>query len=44
VQRPGLAVYNGLLYIGFGSRCDASVYYFWLLSYNASTLELKQVT
>jgi outer membrane protein assembly factor BamB len=39
LQRPGLALAGGEIYIGFGSTCDYGNYHGWLLAYNASTLE-----
>jgi uncharacterized protein (TIGR03437 family) len=45
LQRPGLALVNGRLYLGFGSRADMSNWHGWLMSYDASTLtQLSVVT
>jgi hypothetical protein len=38
LQRPGLALYRGKLYIGFGSTCDFGNYHGWILAYDAATL------
>jgi len=38
LQRPGLALANGLLYIAFGSRADMDGFHGWLMSYDATTL------
>src|SRR6266404_4263111 len=37
-QRPGLALVNGIIYIGWGSHEDAAPFYGWIMAYNASTL------
>jgi regulation of enolase protein 1 (concanavalin A-like superfamily) len=39
LNRPGLLLVNGSLYVAFGSHCDISLYYGWLLRYNAATLQ-----
>lgn len=36
LQRPGLLVANGMVYIGFGSHSDNSPWHGWIVSYDAS--------
>ncbi len=43
LQRPGLTLANGTLYIGFGSHADAGNYQGWLMAYDAATLQFKAV-
>ena len=43
LQRPGLMLANGTLYIGFGSHADAGNYHGWLMAYDPSTLQFKAV-
>lgn len=40
LQRPGLLLMNGIVYIGFGAHCDAhpGQYRGWVLAYDANTL------
>ncbi len=39
LQRPGIALSNGKLYLGFGSRADMGSWHGWLMSYDAATLK-----
>jgi uncharacterized protein (TIGR03437 family) len=43
LQRPGLMLVNGTLYIGFGSHADTGNYQGWMLAYNATTLKQTAV-
>ena len=41
LQRPGLLLANGMVYVAFGSHQDAGTYRGWLLAYDADSLQLK---
>jgi len=43
MNRPGLVLYHGNVYIAFGSHTDWPGYHGWLLSFDAGTLELTAV-
>lgn len=38
-QRSGLVFLNGVIYIGWASFCDPTVYHGWLMAYDPSTLQ-----
>jgi hypothetical protein len=42
-QRPGLALENGHVLIGWAAHCDNPPYHGWLISYSASTLSQEAV-
>lgn len=42
-QRPGLLLYNNLIYIAWASHCDFTPYQGWIMGYDAKTLDQKYV-
>lgn len=38
-RRAGLALLNGVVYLGWGSYCDNAPFHGWLMGYNSSTLQ-----
>ena len=45
LNRSGLLLQNNILYLGFGSHCDAHLgdYHGWIMSYDATTLQQLKV-
>ncbi len=41
IQRPGLALANGMVYAGFGSHGDNGMWHGWLFAYDASNLQRR---
>src|ERR1700723_3800549 len=43
LNRPGLLLLNGTIYIAYASHCDTSPYHGWLFAYDAATFAQKSV-
>src|SRR6202035_3146208 len=43
LQRPGLLLLNGVVYVGFGAHQDFNIWHGWILAYDATTLAQKGV-
>ncbi len=43
LNRPGLLLLNGVVYVGFGSNCDNAPFHGWLFAYDATTSALRAV-
>jgi hypothetical protein len=43
VSRPGLLLFNGVVYMAWGSHCDNRPYTGWVMGYNATTLAKQSV-
>ncbi len=43
LNRPGLAMADGMLYIAFGSHCDLGNYHGWVFAYSAAHLRRRAI-
>jgi Bacterial Ig-like domain (group 2) len=43
LNRPGLLLLNGVVYVGFASNCDNRPFHGWLFAYDAATSSLRAV-
>ncbi len=42
-QRPGLCLYNNVVYICWASQCDYGFYHGWVIGYNTKTMQQQYV-
>jgi hypothetical protein len=43
LNRPGLLLWDGMIYLAYGSHCDKPDYYGWIFAYDAKNLTRKGV-
>jgi len=43
LNRPGLLLLNGIIYLGYASHCDTSPYHGWLFAYDTKTFTQQAV-
>lgn len=43
LNRPGLLLLNGVVYVGFASNCDTPPFHGWIFAYDAATSSLRAV-
>ena len=43
LNRPGLLLVNGSVYVAFGSNCDLKPYHGWIFAYDAGTFQQRAV-
>ena len=43
LNRPGLLLLNGVLYVGYGTHCDRAPAHGWVFAYDAASLAMKDV-
>ena len=43
LQRAGLLLFNGYVYIAFGSHCDFNSWHGWMVAYNGTTMQQSSI-